>query len=159
MVGLHLSELKLTEHPKSNSSTCKHEKFVGHAHSLVLHNTFFYGVQLSKHFSHPNTSWSHCVRISEVQLYVHVFYKYMIKVLKYALHVIVLHMVWPYGITVLLPHFHCNLIHFVLHHISNIHFISCFVNCSTCNHFAIFIRKMSCFVSLLRFKKMFALKL
>ena len=33
----------------SNSSTCKHKKVVGHANSLVLHNTFFFGVvQLSE---------------------------------------------------------------------------------------------------------------
>ena len=47
--------LQLTKYPKSNSSTCKHEKFVGHVHSLVLHNTLFYCVQLSELFSHPST--------------------------------------------------------------------------------------------------------
>ena len=56
-------------HPRSNSSTCKHEKFVGPAHSLVLHHTFFYGAPLSEHFSYPNTPWSQRVRITEVRLY------------------------------------------------------------------------------------------
>ena len=54
-------------HPKYNSSTCKHEKFVGHAHSLVLHNTFFYGVQLFEHFSHLN------IQVTEV-MYIDCYY-------------------------------------------------------------------------------------
>ena len=65
-----IQTLQLTEHLKYNSSTCKHEKFVGFAHSLVLHNTFLYGVQLTKPFTHLNNPWFQRVRITEVRLYI-----------------------------------------------------------------------------------------
>jgi len=42
-----------------------------HTLSLVTYNTIFYGVQLSEHFTSPNTPWSQRVWITDFLPYTH----------------------------------------------------------------------------------------
>ena len=63
---LNIQTLQITEHPRSNSSMCRHEELLDHTPSLVYVICFPW-CSVFEHFSYPNTSRSQCV--SEVLLY------------------------------------------------------------------------------------------
>jgi len=59
---------QLSKHQKSNCSTWKPGQFLDHTSSFVTYNTIFNGVQLSEHFTYPNTPCSQRVRITDFLL-------------------------------------------------------------------------------------------